>query len=388
MKKYSIALILFFVVCSLSAQNFFQLSYGNKTGEIPMTLIQTSDKGFAMLGVTNNSNHYPYLVKTDSAGNKQWSAEYSIPGFLNTSANYDVNGAMIQTADKGFLLCGGNVLLKTDKTGAVTWAKKFGVNYSKIIATSGGYVLSSATAPAFTKVDTSGNILWTSQNPGSNGIFDIVQSKFDSCYYVLYEDTLIGKLDKQGNGIWGKTMHLSFPYFYGGNYAQLAVNPTNGTTGLLVNINDDGTSFQSPFENWISFDVNGNILNTFSFSTGASGWGSAVYPTSCMYSSDGKDIVFTNYLLPVAPGGNFLEFMTDASGNVKWSEVIGGPKTNYSTCIIPTTDKGIATFCSTDNYGMGDSVHNLYLLKTDSAGRGICDTSNNSTTTSSGLYLL
>lgn len=373
---------------SLKAQNAFQRTYGNAVGEIPMTLIQTSDNGLAMLGVIDSSNYYPYLVKTDSVGNKQWSKEYKISGFLNPGNPFDANGAIIQTTDKGFLLCGGNVLLKLDKVGSVIWAKEFTVNYTKIIATGGGYILSSANAPAFTKIDTAGNVLWTSERLSSNGIQDIIQSKFDSCYYVLYEDTLIGKLDKQGNGVWIKSIHLCYTcsWFYGGNYAQLGVNPSNGTIGLLVNVNFDN-SFQNPFESWISFDNNGNVLNSFTFSTGTYGWEASIYPASWMYSQNGNDMIFTNYMLPET-SGNLVEFMSDASGNIKWSEIIGGPKTNYSPCIIPTADKGIATFCTTKNYGANGSVSNYYLLKTDSAGKGICDAINYSFNTSAGVITL
>jgi nitrous oxidase accessory protein NosD len=100
------------------------------------SVVQTSDGGYALAGETNtfsvNGESEFWLVKTDSAGNVQWSKPFgsSIGG---SEAN-----SIVQTSDGGYVLAGsvaygsGNSagsdvwLVKTDSSGNTMWNRTYG----------------------------------------------------------------------------------------------------------------------------------------------------------------------------------------------------------------------------------------------------------------------
>ncbi len=122
------------------------------------SLIQTPDKGFALVGTTNPSIYVSqgdlYLVKTDSVGNKMWSQLYGGDG-------HDEGASIILLADDGFVLAGsigfqeknykekrikGFYLVRTDSDGTELWSQTFGgrgFNYceSVIQTVDGGFAL-------------------------------------------------------------------------------------------------------------------------------------------------------------------------------------------------------------------------------------------------------
>jgi hypothetical protein len=94
-------------------------------------VVQTSDGGYAAIGVnkTAGTQHYDILlVKTNSAGVIQW--ERNIGG-----QSYEIGNALQETSDGGFILAGqtysyGNLdgdyyLVKTNSTGIVQWQKTY-----------------------------------------------------------------------------------------------------------------------------------------------------------------------------------------------------------------------------------------------------------------------
>lgn len=63
---------------------------------------------------------------------------------------------------------------------------------------------------------------------------------------------------------------------------------------------------------------------------------------------------------------DMLAIRLDATGNVKWNRTVGGPSSEYGTCVIPTADGGVAvggTFTLNSNNGM-----EAYAIKLDSTG--------------------
>lgn len=102
------------------------------------SLIQTPDKGFALVGTTNPSIYVSqgdlYLVKTDSVGNKMWSQLYGGDG-------HDEGASIILLANGGFVLAGSigfqgkdvgekhiidYYLVRTDPDGTELWSQTFG----------------------------------------------------------------------------------------------------------------------------------------------------------------------------------------------------------------------------------------------------------------------
>ncbi|UCG02792.1 MAG: PQQ-like beta-propeller repeat protein, partial [Candidatus Heimdallarchaeota archaeon] len=142
-------------------------------GEIS-SFIQTTDKGFALLGVSlpNNGTSIDenmWLLKTDSEGNAQWNRTYS--------QNFIEYTSMIQINDGGFVFTtyDGN-LLKIDESGKIEWEKKIGGKLFSMIGDNGSLVVfgSKLDQPWLVKTDLKGDIQWNksfSFNITSNYLF-------------------------------------------------------------------------------------------------------------------------------------------------------------------------------------------------------------------------
>jgi parallel beta-helix repeat protein len=131
-------------------------TYGGASTDLPSSVVQTSDGGYALAGYTNSFGAGAddfWLVKTDSSGAMQWNKTY---GGTSGDNPYSV----VQTSDGGYALAGstnsfgaGNYdfwLVKTDSTGAMQWNKTYGGastdNPSSVLQTSdGGYAVAGYT---------------------------------------------------------------------------------------------------------------------------------------------------------------------------------------------------------------------------------------------------
>src|SRR4029077_4584168 len=97
---------------------------GSADPDIPGSIMQTADGGYLVCGVSrqNSATIPPYVVKTDSLGNVQWQKTYNTsPPFSRST----IRNA-IATADGGYVIAGGNtnnqlfsdiMLLKIDSNG-------------------------------------------------------------------------------------------------------------------------------------------------------------------------------------------------------------------------------------------------------------------------------
>ncbi|NIO11741.1 MAG: hypothetical protein GTO40_28450, partial [Deltaproteobacteria bacterium] len=147
--------------------------------------IQTADDGFLLAGsITNsyseNTIFSSWLVKTDAAGNKQWSGSI---GDLYDSSQLN---AISQTADGGFVLVGQHLtfvswpnswygyyindgwLVKLNSNGGVEWEQTYdgGADNDTVKSVTqtagGGFLLAGSTGGAawLIKTDASGNKIW------------------------------------------------------------------------------------------------------------------------------------------------------------------------------------------------------------------------------------
>jgi hypothetical protein len=111
-------------------------SFGGVGSSQANSVVQTSDGGYALVGETNSFSATGesefWLVKTDSAGNVQWSKPFG------SSIGSSEANSIIQTSDGGFVLAGdiaygsGNSvgsdvwLVKTDSSGNMVWDRTYG----------------------------------------------------------------------------------------------------------------------------------------------------------------------------------------------------------------------------------------------------------------------
>lgn len=130
-------------------------SYGSLTGqEEAMSSFLTTDGGIILAGQTDSTtdvNHY--LVKTDSAGNEEWSRIFG-------EENDDWSAAIEQTSDGGYILVGTTfsdqtqsndlVLRKLNSNGEEIWRQTFGQtgdDWGRSVqqTSDGGYILAGIT---------------------------------------------------------------------------------------------------------------------------------------------------------------------------------------------------------------------------------------------------
>ena len=212
-------------------------TYGGVSGD---SVVQTSDGGFAIAGMTlpvgANGNEV-YLVKTDSVGNMLWSKTY---GGTGTDEGYSV----VQTSDGGFAIAGmtlpvganGNdvYLVKTDSVGNMLWSKTYGGGQGRsVVQTSdGGFAIAGFTdaykgGVCLVKTDSVGNMLWNKTYGGISGD-SVVQTSdggYRNSWYLffwassrLYGEYLV-KTDSTGNMLWNKTYERPSSTF-GGSLVQ------------------------------------------------------------------------------------------------------------------------------------------------------------------------
>lgn len=224
---------------------------GNRTNVL--SLMQTSDSGYALLGATSfdgtkdTPNTYYWLAKTDSQGNLQFNRQYgdgpatlntnstenegAQEGFATSGANIRVFGdnepkSFTETTDGGFIIAGitypeghytrwdsfnmaKSYIVKTDSEGNLQWSQLFnGTENSQVIQTSdGGFAF--AVPGSIIKTDASGHFLWTKNvtytypdYPGS--IFSLYLS------YLI--ETSDGALVGIGTGYAASPVYLGYIY--------------------------------------------------------------------------------------------------------------------------------------------------------------------------------
>ena len=208
---------------------------GEKERDRGNSLIQTSDGGYAIAGLTQSfgaGETDVYVVKLDAHGNLQWTK--TIGGL-----GYDGGTSLIQTSDGGYAITGvtssfgageGDVyVVKLDANGNLQWTKTIGgpgdeIGISLIQTSDGGYAITGATSSFgagegdvyVVKLDAHGNLQWTKTIGGLryDGGTSLIQTS-DGGYAITGATTSFGageadvyvvKLDANGNLQWIKTI--------------------------------------------------------------------------------------------------------------------------------------------------------------------------------------
>jgi parallel beta-helix repeat protein len=203
-------------------------TYGGLKSDDVNSVIQTSDGGYIMGGSTSSfgtGNSDFWLVKVDSSGNAQWNQTYG-----------GINGGnvmcVIQTDDRGYALVGASGgdgwLIKTDAYGDVQWEQAYDGNDLELFASvvqadDGGYVLSGVTLSFdagnadmyVVKTDRYGNVQWNETYGGASldGGFSVIQNSYGEYVVVGFtsssglggNDAVLVRFDPNGNIISSRT---------------------------------------------------------------------------------------------------------------------------------------------------------------------------------------
>jgi len=199
-------------------------TYGGANFDRAHSLVQTSDGGYALAGVTLSFGAGEYdvwLVKTDGSGNMEWSRTYGGTG-------NDYAFSLVETSDGGFAFAGSSRLVKTDGAGNMMWNQTYGEAVSNSIrslveTSDGGFALAgyARTLGAenrdfwLVKTDASGNREWnqTYGGPRQDRAYSLIETS-DGGYALTGEtrsygagnyDVWLVKTDASGNREWNRT---------------------------------------------------------------------------------------------------------------------------------------------------------------------------------------
>jgi hypothetical protein len=208
---------------------------GGPESEEGNSLIQTSDGGYAIAGYTASfgaGGYDVYVVKLDANGNLQWTK--TIGG-----KKEDMGSSIIQTSDGGYVIAGVTqsfgagkwdvYVVKLDANGNLQWTRTIGgpgdeIGQSLIQTSDGGYAIAGSTTSFgagegdvyVVKLDAYGNLQWTKTIGGKNkdeGL-SLIQTS-DGGYAIAgsttsfgagYADVYVVKLNANGNLQWTKTI--------------------------------------------------------------------------------------------------------------------------------------------------------------------------------------
>jgi hypothetical protein len=308
--------------------------------EEPFDIIQTRDGGYAVAGYTypfgQEMDEDMYIVKLDYNGSFQW--HKSIGAFDFGERNRDHANSIIQTIDGGFVLAGYTwrppnfyyhiYVVKLDENGDFQWSRIFGgssvdIAQSIIQTSDGGYAIAGYSRTSNTdnfyiaKLDQNGLLQWNTAvgGPLDDRAYSIIQT-FDGGYAVA-----------------GETLSYSF----GGAYQNM----------YIVKLDSIGSLQWTRVVGGTKTDRARDIIQTID-------GGYVVAGHTNSHTSQSTNRVYIAKL--------------NTSGELLWTNTVGGTWSESASSITPTNDGGFATAGFTLSYGTTPSVPNMYVLKFDSSG--------------------
>jgi hypothetical protein len=387
------------IIPATGPSSHFCKAIGGKKLEAGVSLIQTSDGGYAITGLTKSfsaGGHDVYVVKLDATGNLQWTKTIGGP-------ESEEGNSLIQTSDGGYAITGftksfgtGELdvyLVKLDASGNLQWTKAIGgknddMGNSLIQTSDGGYAIAGSTRSFgagewdvyLVKLDANGNLQWTKTIGGKKDDVgtSLIQTS-DGGYAITGStrssgageaDVYIVKLDANGNLQWTKTIGgenndwgLSLIQTSDGGYAITGATTSFGAGKADVYV--------------VKLDASGHLQWTKTIGGPRGDWG-----FSLIQASDGGYAItgitssdeLAAYFGPAEADVYVVKL--DADGNLQWTKTIGGPEHDRGISLIQTSDGGFAIAGATQSFGAGE--WDIYVVKLDKNGDACCAVSQTS----------
>jgi len=288
-------------------------------------LIPTDDGGYLIAGWsgTSSGRTKPYLIKTDSLGQEEWSNNYDTGNFAG-----EIN-KVIEANGGGYIFTGYEdrgpnddlTIGKVAANGDLIWMKSFDESLND---------------QTYDLVETlQGEIVVTGFTDGGNN---------DNDYLLM-------KVDGLGNKVWSTTSDT----IRVARFIHLHPN------GHLTTIGDRSSSANGSLTR---IDENGNILWTKNTSIGY-----VSFIRDAITTVDGGFLLTgQGFESPQRPVVNLFLTKLDSLGNEEWEHFYGGNLSTQGVHMVQTPDEGyLAT-----GYQFIDgtvSQEDIYLLKVDSLGR-------------------
>ncbi len=357
-------------------------TWGGTLDDVSYAIIQTSDGGYAISGVTASygaGNSDVFIVKYASDGTLSWNKTWG-------GAGEDIGFSIIQTSDGGYAIIGvtasygaGNsdvFILKYTSDGTLSWNKTWGGAgedaTSSIIQTSdGGYAITGEThsygagnSDVFiVKYASDGTLSWnkTWGGAGEDIGFSIIQTS-DGGYAIAGKthsygaddgDAFIAKYTSDGTLSWNKTW-----VGVGYDTANSIIQTSDG--GYAIN----GTTTSYGSGSFDTFIAKYTSDGTLSWNKT---WGGADFDNakSIIQTSDGGYAIAGG----TYASGNYDTFIAKytSDGTLSWNKVWDGEGDETTSSIIQTSDGGYAITGETNSYGSGG--FDTFIAKYNSYGK-------------------
>jgi len=408
LKPLSLALFVAATLLTQSACNrtspHFCKAIGGEKLDVGVSLIQTSDSGYAISGSTYSFGAGQldvYVIKLDSNGNLQWTK--TIGG-----KNEDGSSSIIQTSDGGYAIAGFTTsfsevdvfkrevdvyVVKLDVNGNLQWTKTIGgkkeeEGVSLIQTSDGGYAIAGSTYSFgagqldvyVVKLDANGNLQWTKTigGPASEAGSSLIQTS-DGGYAIAgstksfgagEKDVYVVKLDANGNLQWTKTIG-------GGDRDEghSLIQTSDGGYAIAGYTYSFGAGFSDVYV--VKLDASGNLQWTKTI--GGKSWEAG---RSLIQTSDGGYAI-AGFTKSFGAGREDVYVVKlDANGNLQWTRTIGGENEDLGNSLIQTSDGGYVIAGYTESFGAGG--RDVYVVKLDKNGDACCAVSQTSQVGSGG----
>ncbi|WP_299162604.1 hypothetical protein [uncultured Tenacibaculum sp.] len=306
----------------------WQKTYGGSKDDKAYQIIETKDKGFAIIGynksndgdiTTNQGFEDVWILKLDGSGNISWK---TTTGFSGTDQGFSI----IQTSDNGYFI--GSILdvtasggqgnsrsaarhaggdywgIKLNSSGNIEWRKYFGGKNTDtcygIIETSDGYLM-----------------------VGSSDSIDVDIKNNKGSY-----DFWIIKIDKSGNLIWEKSL--------GGDQIDEARGITATSDGNFIIIGDTRSANKDIIKNNGGADVWATKINSKGDLIWQKNYGGSSFDVgrSIKKTSDGGFIISgssrssDNGIINKGQNDAWV-LKIDQNGNQQWQKTIGGTEIDF-----------------------------------------------------------
>ena len=388
----------------------------NDDGESEGKVIAVSN-GYIICGKTNSN--YPAFAVPAGHGNDAYVVNYDVNGNIVWQHTYGGSGedffnTVIQTADGGFIAAGhtssndGDVsgnhggngdawVVKISADGILQWQKCYGGSgndiFLSITAEDTGYIITGTTDSRdgnitswfgnydvwIVKLSLAGAIAWQSNYGGSkfeesrgivrntDGTYTFAGTTLSSNQQVGSHaggsyDTWVVKISSTGNIIWKKV--------YGGkgyDYCNAIARTSDGNIvlGQSSNSTDGDVNGTGAFAMWLlkinpqSGDIiwsktfSGSPLGTACFGIFSTSDGGVI---SLGSTGSANDVTWDAFILSV-----------DGNGNKKWSNSLGGTKSDYAKAGVQINNNDLIILCSsasTDgDFTSGSGNPDIWLAK-------------------------
>ncbi|MCE3259722.1 MAG: lipoprotein [Bacteroidetes bacterium] len=362
-----------------SAQVTFEKTYPTTYDKTSRDVLPTSDGGYILVGMTNNSNITDcdlLIMKTDAMGNQLWAKTYG-------GAKPDYAYGMVETTDGNYFVTGYSqsfgggdydiYLIKFDPNGDKIFEKTFGSwgneEAREIIKTSDGNYVIVGTSNSFSstqdmvliKIDNSGTAIWTKTYGGSDKEYgNSVKQCSDGGYIIGGQtftwgqngDTYVVRTNATGDTLWTK--------YYG--------SPLSDEAGSILSNSDGGFTFAIR-DSTASNDIDVRVINVNS--TGTVNWnknyGASLKdtPKTLCATSDGGYLVgaISRSFGWINPDMWLLKM--NSAGDTTWSRHFGSSDHEHCHMAKQMTDGSYLAAGHARSWGPGQKV---YFLKLNSSG--------------------